>query len=386
MNIYVKKTGCRLNQHLAERLISTVKSSGDSIVKNARSADTIIIAGCIVTGRAESSLRRFIKKTLRENPGKRIILTGCIPDYLKMPGTEFIPQNDITQSRGIYRSRTRRDLFIQTGCNNFCSYCIVPYYRGAEQSRPLEDILRDIEDINRENINEIILTGVHIARYNHSGMDFNKLLEQVINSYSGLIRLSSLDINEIDSELLETVNNNDNIAPFLHLSLQHTETGVLKRMHRHYSREDIAELFDSVMGLKRHIRLGADIIAGFPGETDSDFDSMLHFLENSLISHYHIFRYSRRPGTLASFMDSQVDEKIKRKRMEILTSMAESKRGEYIDAIMGKKRRFIAEYCKNGYTHGTTEDYLKIQVKEKIPPGTLSQTTITPNKLQNPPS
>ncbi|MDY6788250.1 MAG: hypothetical protein SVK54_09030, partial [candidate division WOR-3 bacterium] len=230
------------------------------------------------------------------------------------------------------------------------------------------------------------LTGVHIARYNHSGMDFNKLLQNILHRYSGLIRLSSLDINEIDSELLETVNNNDNIAPFLHLSLQHTETGILKRMHRHYSREDISDLFDNISVPGRHIRLGADIIVGFPGEMDSDFDSMHQFLLNSPVTHYHIFRYSERPGTLASFMDSQVDEKTKRKRMEILTGMAESKRGEYIDSIIGKKHRFIAEYYKNGYTHGTTEDYIKIQLKEKIPPGTLSQTTITPNKLQNPPS
>ncbi len=378
MKIFLKSNGCRLNQHLSKRLLSLYTNNECSITDSINDAHTIIIAGCVVTHKAEAQLRRYINSIKEKFPNKKIILSGCIPDYLKNgENITFIPQNDIMEINSKVQLRSREDILIQTGCNNFCSYCTVPYYRDKEISRSVKLIINDIRNAEKSGIREIILTGVHISRYNYKNTDFVDLLKIIYDNFSSRIRLSSLDINEINDELLDFIDNNESIAPFMHLSLQHTEDEVLESMKRNYKTMNIINIITKIQNMKRHIRIGADIIVGFPGETENDFNKMMEFLYGSPISHYHIFRYSVRNNTLSAYMKKHINEKTKKMRLKIMETLYQEKRKLYLNSTIGTIKNVVIEQSDDNGSYGTSGDYLRIFTPQILKVGELHNLSIT---------
>lgn len=378
MKIFLKSNGCRLNQHLSKRLLSLYTNNEYSITDSINDANAILIAGCVVTHKAEAQLRRYINSIKNKFPNKKIILSGCIPDYLKNgENITFIPQNEIMEINSKVQLRSREDILIQTGCNNFCSYCTVPYYREKEISRSIQLIINDIRNAEKSGIREIILTGVHISRYNYENTDFVDLLKIIYDNFNGRIRLSSLDINEINDELLNFIDNNECIAPFMHLSLQHTEDEVLRSMKRNYKRKDIINILTKIKNMKRQIRIGADIIVGFPGETEDHFNKMMEFLYESSMSHYHIFRYSLRTNTLSAYMKKHLDEKTKKIRLKIMETLQKEKKKKYMNNTIGKVKNVIIEKSGNNGSYGTSGDYLRIFTPQILKVGELHNLSIT---------
>ncbi len=372
MKIFLKSNGCRLNQHLSKRLLSLYTDNEYSITKSINDANVIIIAGCVVTHKAEAQLRRYINSVKEKFPNKKVVLSGCIPEYLKNgENITFIPQSEIMKIDTKVQLRSREDILIQIGCNNFCSYCTVPYYRGKEISRSPELIINDIKNAEQSGIKEIILTGVHISRYYYENIDFTDLLKIIYDNFNGRIRLSSLDINEISNKFLNFIDNNERIAPFMHLSLQHIENKILESMKRNYKKRDIINILIKIQNMKRKVRIGADIIVSFPNETEDDFNSMIECLYTLEISHYHIFRYSVRTNTLSAYMKKHIDEKTKKKRFGFMEKLHKEKRDLYINNIIGTVKNVIIEQSDNDGSYGTSGDYLRVFTPQILTVGKL---------------
>ncbi len=381
MKIFLKSNGCRLNQHLSKRLLSLYIDNEYSIMDSINDADYILIAGCVVTHKAEAQLRRYINSIKKKFPNKKIVLSGCIPDYLKDgENISFVPQSEIMEISSKVQLRSREDILIQTGCNNFCSYCTVPYYREKEISRSTELIINDIRNAEKSGIREIILTGVHISRYNYENTNFVDILKIIYDNFNGRIRLSSLDINEINDEFLNFIDNHECIAPFMHLSLQHTEDSILRSMKRNYEGRDILNILTKIQNMKREIRIGADIIVGFPGETEKHFNKMMEFLYESPISHYHIFRYSVRTNTLSAYVKNHIDEKTKKIRFKFLKKLYQEKSELYLHNTIGTIKNVIIEQSDDNGSYGTSGDYLRVFTPQILKVGELHNLTITEMK------
>ncbi len=379
MKIFYKATGCKLNQYFAKKALAFYIEQGYEIVNNKEQADIFIIAGCVVTKKSEAYFRRYVNSIKENFPNKKIILTGCVPDYLIDSNIHYINQYQLANMDKYISIRTRQEIYIQTGCNNFCSYCIVPYYRGNEISRDYDSIIKEIEMYIKNGVKEIILTGVHIGRYAHNDYNLLKLLDLILkNTKIHRIRLSSLDINEIDNEFIDFIKKNKRIVPYFHLSMQHTENKILKLMKRNYCKDNIIDIVKYIYNNIDNVQIGADIIVGFPYENESDFNNMLKLLKELPITHYHIFRYSRREKTLAYYFD-QIKDSIKKERYYLLNGIAIEKRKKFLKSLINKNLEIIIETKKGNKYTGTSENYVKVLLKtqKKLKIGSIVSVKIS---------
>ena len=377
---------------------------GYTVVNEESKTSICIVNTCTVTNMSDRKSRQVLRKVKEKNPDAVVVAVGCyaqvageklkqipeidlvlgnnekanIVEYVEKYINEKEAQNDITDvmyqkdfvDLGIitYTEKTRAVIKVQDGCDRFCSYCIIPYARGRVRSRQPESILKEIEEIAKRGIKEVVITGIHIASY---GRDFKNeyklidLLEQ-INKVEGIqrIRLGSLEPMLITEEFIERLSKLEKICHHFHLSLQSGCDETLKRMNRRYSTEEFKKVVKILRDTYCDVMLTTDIIVGFPNETNEEFDKTYKFLEEIKFYKMHVFKYSPRNGTKAAVMPNQIDGNIKEERSRKLLELSDKNEREYNESYVGKNVKVLFEEKDNeGYYKGHTENYILVKAK-----------------------
>ena len=281
-----------------------------------------------------------------------------------------------------YTEKTRAVIKVQDGCNNFCSYCIIPYAKGRVRSRKPESVIKEVKEIVKEGIKEVVITGIHVASYGKDFEDGTRLIDllEQINKIEGLkrIRLGSLEPNLITPEFVERLGNVDKICDHFHLSLQSGCDETLKRINRKYTTQE----FENGVNLLRkkfpEVALTTDIIVGFPGETEEEFNTTYKFLSKIKFSKMHVFKYSQRKGTVAAKMKNQVNPQIKEERSNKLIELSNKNEIEFLDNNLGKELEVLFETkIQNGYTEGHTTNYITVKSKGENLENTIKRVKIS---------
>jgi threonylcarbamoyladenosine tRNA methylthiotransferase MtaB len=388
--------GCRVNQadsfQIEEQLIAAGGTASDT-----RDADLVVVNTCSVTSSADQGTRQIVRKIARENPSARIVVTGCYatrrPDEVRaLPGVVQIVPNDrkeqLAEELGLTTAerfgdgddacgaqiapglagRTAFTLRVQTGCDQTCSYCIIPSTRGKGRSRTLNDVLSEFDRVKAAGYREIAITGVHLGSYGRDlgdGSTLLKLLSAIECRASGMrIRVSSLEPMDCLDEIVNLMEASPCFAPHFHLPLQHASDRMLVAMRRPYTLAYYRRLVDRIRLDIPHASIGTDVIVGFPGETDSDFATLEAYLRESAITHVHVFPYSDRPGTVATELPDKVHGAIVRDRASIVRGIGRDLNQRFHDAQHGTIRPALT--IEDG-SLAVTDNYLKL----RIPAGRL---------------
>ncbi|MDW7999252.1 MAG: tRNA (N(6)-L-threonylcarbamoyladenosine(37)-C(2))-methylthiotransferase MtaB [Thermodesulfovibrio sp.] len=378
--------GCKVNQAETQKLEKSLRERGYTVTTIPEEASIWIINTCAVTQKAEIQSRQIINKA--KKLGKKAFVTGCYVEFCKVENSENLKifpnhkkDNIINAFERLYKdetlrisekiSRHRAIVKIQDGCNQYCSYCIVPYLRGKPKSYDIEKILDEIKDYERSGIKEIILSGINIGLYGidyNEKINLNELIKIILKKTSDLrIRLSSIEVNHINQEFLEIISDR-RICKHLHIPLQHGSDRILNLMNRKYNVFQYSQILERIFKLYPDISIGTDIIVGFPSETEEDFKKTLQLIEKTGFSYLHVFTYSRRPLTKASEMTEHVPEKIKKYRANSLIEVGKRKKLEYIKKFIGSQLEVLIENKKNGFFSGTSENYIKCFIDNKKEP------------------
>lgn len=374
--------------------------NGYKVVHTEEKSDICVINTCTVTNIADKKSRQIIRHVKTLNPEALIVVTGCYAEVNRkelenVKDIDIIISNaekkdivSITENKlntreikaigeekeysefgtVTYTEKTRAVIKVQDGCNNFCSYCIIPYAKGRVRSRKIENVVAEIEKIVDKGIKEVVITGIHIASY---GKDFENKTELIdlleeINKIEGLkrIRLGSLEPKIITKEFVTRLKKLDKICNHFHLSLQSGCDDTLKRMNRKYTAEEFREGVKLLRDNFEDVALTTDIIVGFPGETEKEFETTYKFLEEIKFSKMHVFKYSIREGTVAAKMENQIDGSIKEKRSQELIKLSNKNEEEFMKKNVGKVVEVLFENRKeNGYTEGHTTNYITVDAE-----------------------
>ena len=399
ISLSIHNFGCRVNQAEALLWADEFQEKGIRLEKDFYQSDFVLINSCTLTHRSDRDVKKFIKRISRSNPKAKVIVTGCLvegsyEDLRAMPQTwrlfrntdkndlaatvlSMIRPQEKTLPRVSFRSRAL--LKIQDGCNFQCTFCIIPLVRGKSCSLPQEEIIAQGKKFISQGYKEIVLTGIHICSYGKdqkSRGSFLGLLQE-IEKIKGLrkVRLSSLDPRFLHVSLLDHITSSPKICPHYHLSLQHGSDDILKRMGRKIKIVDYRRILAYLRQNSLQASLGADIIVGFPGESEDDFEKTYRFLQKSPLTYFHVFPYSPRPGTPASSW-SQTDEKVKKRRASILRRLSRQKNTSFrlqfldreLDGVVIKKNKDGAEvltfnYFKVLVPRCTSEEKEEVRVK-----------------------
>lgn len=376
------------------------------IVDNTEKADIYVINTCTVTNMADRKSRQMLRRVKEINQSAVIVVCGCYAQVAKteleqIPEVDIIlgineknkivqiveeylaNQNNIIEVADVskqkefldfgdvtYTEKNRAVIKVQDGCNMFCSYCLIPYARGRIRSRKIENVVSEIEKIAKQGIKEVVITGIHVASY---GKDFENenirlinLLEE-INKIEGIarIRLSSLEPTIVDEEFAQRLSKLEKICDHFHLSLQSGCDATLKRMNRKYTTARYKEATEILRKFYPNANFTTDVIVGFPGETDEEFNQTYKFLKEIEFYKMHIFKYSPRKGTVAEKLPNQVDGNIKEERSKKLIELSNNMQNEKNSQYIGKTVKVLFEEYENGYYKGHTTNYMVVKVKEK---------------------
>lgn len=387
--------------------------NGYKVVHVEEQSDICVINTCTVTNMADKKSRQMIRHIKQLNKDAIIVATGCYAQVNRKE-LEELDEIDIVVSNNekqdivsivesklhfnsakpieeemefsefgtvTYTEKTRAVIKVQDGCNNFCSYCIIPYAKGRVRSRKLENVITEIKKIVEKGIKEVVITGIHVASY---GKDFDNdirlinLLEE-INQIEGLkrIRLGSLEPKIITEDFVKRLKKLDKICNHFHLSLQSGCNETLKRMNRKYTIEEFQKVTELLRENFEEVALTTDIIVGFPGETEEEFEMTYKFLEKIKFSKMHVFKYSVRQGTVAAKMPNQIDGTIKEKRSQKLIELSNKNEIEFMKNCIGKTIEVLFEEEKeDGYIEGHTTNYVVIETKGKDLENTIKKVRV----------
>jgi threonylcarbamoyladenosine tRNA methylthiotransferase MtaB len=393
MRIAFSTLGCKINQYETDAIRQEMVSRGNTVVPFEADADVYIINTCTVTAKSDYTCRQVIRAATRRGKGARVVVTGCYAEtrpeeILTIPGVERVIGNGeklsipdyltaatFSSKRSVHtakdlpaqvlREKTRGFLKIQDGCNNHCSYCIVPSARGKSRSAATANIMDEFERMTTAGCPEVVLTGIHIGTY---GADLNpctnltELIAMLVNNRGTTrLRLSSIEPRELTSGIIELLGKG--LCRHLHIPLQSGDDTTLKAMKRDYSAEFYQELLVTISKKIPGIALGADVIVGFPGEGEEQFKNTLRFIEASSLTHLHVFSYSPRPGTPAAEMDDQVPESVKKKRNELLRLLAQEKNYLFRKKTLDTEINVVVEAgsdASKGMLTGLTDNYIRV--------------------------
>ena len=393
--------GCKTNQYESNAIIQKFIENGYKLVDFDEKSDVYIVNTCTVTNISDRKSRQILRRAKQKNKDSILIVIGCYvqvarekleeieeidillgnnekKDILKyLENYKKERQEEITDVMSqkeyvefgstTFTEKTRAVIKIQDGCDRFCSYCIIPYARGRVRSRKLEEIQEEIAEIAKLGIKEVVLTGIHIASY---GKDFKEniglidLLEK-INQIDGIerIRLGSLEPKLIDEEFAERLSKLNKICPHFHLSLQSGCTEVLKRMNRRYSTEEFKTSVNLLRKKFKDVMLTADVIVGFPGETEEEFNETFEFLKEIKFYKIHVFKYSKRENTKAADMPNQVLPEIKEERSKKVLELSNKIQNEYNREQIGRIVRVLVEEKNEKYYKGHTANYMCVMIE-----------------------
>lgn len=392
MTFKIYTLGCKVNTYESNVMSEKLKKAGLHEVNQNEQADIIIINTCTVTNTADSKSLKMIHKAKKEN--SIVVATGCmvqnkkeIEDIDILIGNvgkskideiilEYIKNKQpIQEIKDVMNAKfekmelnnfnkTRAFVKIQDGCNNFCSYCIIPYTRGNVRSKEKEDVLREINNLVNNGHKEVVLTGIHTGHYgeDNDNYKFPDLLRDIIK-INGLerLRISSIEITELNQEFLQVLKENSVLVDHMHIPLQSGCDKTLKEMNRKYNMEYYKDKIDTIRKIRPNISITTDLIVGFPGETEKDFNQTCENLKEIRFSKIHVFPYSRRKGTVADSMDNQIDEKTKKERVKKVMEISKKLEKEYMEKFIDQTLEFIPETEKDGYWIGHTGNYLLIK-------------------------
>lgn len=408
--------GCKTNFYESQAMAKMFEDAGYETVEKG-TADIYVINTCTVTGVGAQKSRQHIRRAKKENPSAVIAVTGCysqtepeavaaiaevdvmvgtsgrgrIVDLVEkaLSGKRIIEHTDIMKERTFeelaptsHQSRIRANLKIEDGCNNFCTYCIIPYARGPVRSRDLEKIVGEAKLLADNGYLEIVLTGIHIGSYGkdlESGIGLIDVVEAVC-AVDGIerVRLGSIEPVIITPDFVARAKRLKKLCPQFHLSLQSGCTETLKRMNRHYTAEEYAEAVDLIRADIKDASITTDLMVGFPGETEEEFQSSYEFCKKIGFMQMHVFKYSVRKGTRAEKMSGQIPEEIKEERSRKMLELAENMKREFYAGYVGKEAEVLVETkMKNGKYHATTPNYMDIFIDaESLPEGKIIKYTV----------
>ena len=380
--------GCKVNLFESDQLKTSL--SGIEIVSCDDDADIFVINSCAVTATAESQARNLVRRLSKRG---RVILTGCyarkIKGEISFENTEIVP--DISEVAEILGSHLKYDAFftrsrpfikIQSGCDQFCAYCIIPYLRGPLKSVPLHEIISLLQKIADENFKEVVLTGIHIGKYGKDLNDGSTLADVVKAAYEtvGRVRMGSLESPEIDERLFEYAKKGM-ILPHWHIPLQSGCDKTLRDMRRPYKTDDFKRSIDKVIGCCSELpAFGTDVITGFPGETDEDFAETAKFIESLPFAYGHVFPFSARPGTPAEKMEKEtpVPKQVKKERAAVLRDIFQAKKELFQKSLDGTAEEVIIEekIDENLFT-ATSSKYQTVNVRGSFKPRELVKVRLS---------
>lgn len=397
--------GCKVNHYETEAIWQLFKEQGYERAEFDHQSDVYVINTCTVTNTGDKKSRQVIRRAIRQNPDAVICVTGCYAqtspaEIMAIPGVDIVvgtqdrekmlgyidqyrnERQPINAVRNIMKNRvyeeldvpaftdrTRASLKIQEGCNNFCTFCIIPWARGLMRSRDPEEVIRQAQQLVDAGYLEIVLTGIHTGGYGQDFKDYNlaQLLRDLEAQVKGLkrLRISSIEASQLTDEVIEVLQNSEIVVNHLHIPIQSGSDTVLKRMRRKYTMEFFAERLEKLKIALPDLAVTSDVIVGFPGETEEEFMETYNFIRDHKFSELHVFPYSQRTGTPAARMDDQIDEEIKNERVHRLIALNDQLAKEYASRFEGEVLEVIPEErFKDGDNEnlyvGYTTNYLKV--------------------------
>lgn len=398
MKFQIYTLGCKVNTYESNVMRDALLNKGYFEVGLKEKADITIINTCTVTNTADSKSMKVIRQAIRRNENAIIVVCGCLvqnkkEEVSKIDGVDIVIGN-INKSKIVDYiekyieekkqevdvrnimdtnfepmmlnnfNKTRAFVKIQDGCNNFCSYCIIPYTRGNVRSKDKQSVLKEIQLLVDEGHKEVVLTGIHTGNYGAEFADykFADLLKDIVKiDKLERLRISSIEITEINDDVMEVIKENNILVDHMHIPLQSGSDAVLKRMNRKYDKEYFINKIKKLRKIRPNISITTDVIVGFPGETKEEFEETIETIKKIEFSKLHVFPYSKREGTKAAIMDGQVDENIKKKRVKILLQLSKELEYNYMEKFIGKKVIFIPEIAKDDYIIGHTGNFLNVK-------------------------
>ena len=412
MKVAIQSLGCKVNLYESEYITDQFQKAGYEIVPFQEIADVYIINTCSVTNTSDVKSRKVIHQAIRRNPDACIVAIGCfieanhdyhedgvdillgnankskVLEYVerywqtKQKANYFvtpIPEKFDDMTMSTFLGRTRAFIKIQDGCENFCSYCIIPYVRGKCRSKNFQTVLEEIQNYVQHGYKEVVLTGIHTGNYGVDlGTDFAALLREIVK-INGLVRLriSSIEITELTDEVLQIIRDNDVIVNHLHIPLQAGSDKILRLMNRKYDLAYFKQKMEQIREIRPDISLTTDIIVGFPSESEEDFQDTLSFVREVQFSKVHVFPYSRRSGTVAADMAEQVPGDVKKDRVRRLLALSKELETEYMKKFIGKTLPVLMEVNRTDYSLGHTSNYLLVKVPGEYQSEDLVDVTIT---------
>ena len=394
--VAITTLGCKTNQFESAAMAEQLEKAGYSVVPFSEPADIYVVNSCTVTARTDAETRRLIRRARRLNPEARIVATGCYaqvaPGELeRMPEVDSVLGNrekqDIAQllqtggnrvsdiareqvadplALSSFSEHTRAFLQAQNGCDAFCAYCIVPYARGRSRSVSLDDMLAGVANLAANGYQEVVLTGIHLGAYGLDLTPRSSLTELVraidADRLVARLRIGSVEPNEVGDDLISLMARSDIICPHLHLPLQSGSDTVLRRMGRRYTAAFFRELMEKIHSNLPDAFIGADVIAGFPGESDEEFLETLDLVRDLPFSDLHVFPYSRRNGTRAADMPDQVASQVIKERAQRLRDAAYGKRSLFLERFIRRELRVLVQGhdSRSGFCRGLARNYLTV--------------------------
>ena len=399
MKFYIETFGCKVNTYESNFIKKSMLDGGFFYVDDLKLADIIIINTCTVTNTADSKCKKFVRRVRRENINSILVVVGCsvqnnfsiyeemnidillgnrgksnivqlINNYLKTHEEySYITNNrdlDFEDMTIAKFDHTRAFIKIQDGCDNFCSYCIIPFMRGKCRSKDFNLVMEEAKELVKNNHQEIVLTGIHTGSYNNSNKDLVDLINE-LSQIEGLerIRLSSVEITELNDKFMNMLRNNQKFCNHLHIPLQAGSNEILKKMNRKYDLNYFEEKIKLIRSIRPDISITTDIIVGFPYETEEMFESTYEFSKKIKFSKIHVFPYSKRSGTVASRM-KEVNSLEKNNRVHKLLELSSILEKDYNNKFIGKYVDVLIEEVKNNKSIGHTSNYLKIEIDDVL--------------------
>ena len=395
--------GCKVNQYETNAMQEQFIKSGYEIVDFEEKADIYVINTCTVTNMSDKKSRQMIRRTKQLNPSSIVAAVGCYAQVSKntlqqIEEIDLILGNNekkeivkyieefeqeklvhledvmhqmefVDLGTTVHMEKTRAVIKVQDGCDRFCSYCIIPYARGRVRSRKIESVMEEIETLAKNGVKEVVITGIHIASYGKElkeNIGLIDLLEK-INSVEGIkrIRLGSLEPTIINEKFLERLTKLEKICHHFHLSLQSGCNETLKRMNRRYTTIEFKKVVTLLRNAYKDVILTTDIIVGFPGETEEEFNKTYEFLKDIAFYKMHVFKYSRRKGTKADLMENQVPPIVQEERSKKLLELSDENQKEYNNSYVGKKVEVLFEEQQGDSIKGHTSNYLMVNVRKE---------------------
>ena len=400
MKVAFLTLGCKVNFYETEAVWELMQKHGYERVDFKARSDVYIINTCTVTNNSDGKSRKMIREAISRNPEGIVVIMGCfsqlkagqvlaipgvkivlgtknrnlIPDYI----AEYLKKKTILNKVELLESNLAFDdlsinafarhqrafLKIQDGCNNFCSYCIIPYARGRVRSKQPKQVIKEAKTLVDNNFKEIILTGIHTGGY---GVDlpnyrFVNLLQD-LETIKGLerIRISSIETSELTEDVISVIAHSQKIVNHLHIPLQSGSDTILKAMNRKYDKQEYTRIISKLRAMIPNLAITTDVIVGFPGETESDFAEMVAFIRKINFQELHVFPYSRREGTVAAAMPNQISGAIKKERVNILLKLSDELAKAYINTNINIPLQVIPETYHDGYLHGHTANYIFVK-------------------------